>query len=109
MEEALNTFKMTSCKCVFLDGKEVNIVVKRDATGGDLLDSVCNYLNIADKRPYGLVHRGGSKPSAYRWWIQLDKPLHKQVPGKCQIWSFSLMIKFYPFGKSISSAEDITR
>lgn len=99
---------MTSCKCTFLDGREVSLTVKRDATGQDLFTSVCNYLNITDNRPYGLVHRGGTQ-SLYNWWINLDKPLHKQIPGRCKIWVFALMIKYYPLSGTVQDVDDIAR
>ncbi|CAK8674399.1 unnamed protein product [Clavelina lepadiformis] len=99
---------MVVCKCLFLDGKEVNVTVDRNATGSDLFESVCKYLNIHDRGPLWLVHRGGSKPTTYNWWVRPDKPLRKQITGKCQVWAFALVVKFYPVS-NFSGFEDITR
>jgi len=65
------------CKCSFLDGKDIDISIERDALGSDLFHSVCNYLNIKNKHMYGLVHKSGSYNPAYRWWVRMDKLLRK--------------------------------
>nr|XP_002121971.3 band 4.1-like protein 4 isoform X1 [Ciona intestinalis] len=97
------------CKCLFLDGKDVSITVKKDATGADLLASVCRYLAIGNKQPFGLVHRGGAHPPTYNWWVRLDKELRKQISGKCKIWAFALVLKFYPLPPKMNVNEDIVR
>ena len=93
---------------MFVDGKDVDITVDKDANGSDLFESICKYLNIQDPSPFGLVHRDGSKPSTYNWWIRMDRPLLKQITGKCQVWVFALVVKFYP-KENIEQCEEITR
>jgi len=99
---------MVICKCFFIDGRDVDIKVNRNANGLDLFNSVCKFLNIEDKASFGLIHRDGSKPATYNWWIRLDKPLRKQIKGKCKVWVFALVVKFYP-KENIERCEEILR
>ena len=100
--------KVLLCKCSFLDGRDIDVSVRNDALGSDLFHSVCNYLNIRNRNMFGLIHKSGSYNPAYRWWIRMDKPLKKQVAGKCKIWAFALVVKFYPT-EHLHSLEDIAR
>nr|XP_039269880.1 tyrosine-protein phosphatase non-receptor type 4-like [Styela clava] len=87
---------MVACRCVFLDGKEVEISIEKDATGSDLFTSVCKYLNLKFHDPFGIVFRGGAGPAPYNWWIRMDKTLKGQIPGKCKVWEFAFIVKYYP-------------
>ena len=99
---------MVLCKCTNLDGREINLNVEKDACGSDLFNSICNYFNIKDRSMYGLIHENGAIDPSYRWWVRMDKVLKKQITGKCQVWAFTLVIKFYP-EKHFDKLEEVTR
>lgn len=96
---------MVLCKCVFLDGKEVFLTVEKDATGSDLYDSICEYIGIKYRDPFGVAFRGGAAPAPYSWWVRMDKSLTGQIPGKCKIWEFAFLVKYYP--KSLTGMQDV--
>lgn len=95
---------MVVCKCIFLDGKEVELTVEKEAKGSDLFNSICRYLNIKYSDPFGLAFRGGTGPSSYNWWIRMNKQLTRQIPGKCKVWVFAFLVKYYP--KSLASLQE---
>lgn len=96
---------MALCKCVFLDGKEVFLTVEKDATGSDLYDSICEYVGIKYRDPFGVAFRGGAAPAPYSWWVRMDKSLTGQIPGKCKIWEFAFLVKYYP--KVLTGMQDV--
>ena len=95
---------MVLCKCVFLDGKEVDITVEKEATGLELFESLCKYMGLTYRDPFGIAFRGGTGPAPYSWWVRTEKTLKGQIPGKCKIWEFAFLVKYYP--KTLRGMQD---
>ncbi|GBP23689.1 Band 4.1-like protein 3 [Eumeta japonica] len=75
----------------------------RKARGGDLLDSVCDALDLLEKDYFGLLHAERGDP---RVWIDLGKRLSKTF--KNEPWEVQFAVKFYP-PEPADLKEDITR
>lgn len=99
---------MLFCKCTFLDDTDVDVKIGKEASGNDLFNRVCDYLGIKNRNLLGLVHKTGTLDSSSKWWIRTDKLLRKQMKGKCQVWTFSLLLKLYP-KRNFDKLEEITR
>ncbi|XP_073962285.1 protein 4.1 homolog isoform X1 [Choristoneura fumiferana] len=74
-----------------LDGDHVNIDVDRKAKGADLLDRVCDVLDLTERDYFGLLHAQRGDP---RVWIDLGRRLSKTF--KNEPWDVRLAVKFYP-------------
>ncbi|XP_049817386.1 protein 4.1 homolog isoform X3 [Aethina tumida] len=86
-----------------LDGSVLDISIERKATGKDLLDRVCEAINLIEKDYFGLIYSDRHDP---RNWLDLEKRISKFM--KSEPWNFSFEVKFYPPDPS-QLQEDITR
>ncbi|KAL1501540.1 hypothetical protein ABEB36_006843 [Hypothenemus hampei] len=86
-----------------LDGSVLTLNVDRKAKGRDLLDKVCEAINLIEKDYFGLVY--ADRYDA-RNWLELDKRIAKFM--KNEPWKFSFEVKFYPPDPA-QLQEDITR
>lgn len=93
----------TACRVHLLDGSDYECQVDRKATGEDVFDRVCDYVNLLERDYFGLTYRDHEDT---RNWVNLEKNLAKQI--KRRPWEMSFEVKFYPPDPS-QLQEDITR
>lgn len=93
----------TACRVRLLDGSDYECQLDRKATGEDIFDRVCEFLNLLERDYFGLTYRDHEDT---RNWVNLDKSLSKQI--KRRPWEMSFEVKFYPPDPS-QLQEDITR
>ncbi|XP_076268859.1 erythrocyte membrane protein band 4.1 like coracle isoform X2 [Rhynchophorus ferrugineus] len=86
-----------------LDGTLLTLNIDKKAKGRDLLDKVCEAINLIEKDYFGLVY---SDRHDARNWLELDKRIAKFL--KNEAWSFKFEVKFYPPDPA-QLQEDITR
>jgi hypothetical protein len=79
------------------------VQLQRKAKGRDLLDKVCEAINLIEKDYFGLVYPDRHDP---RNWLDLDKRISKFL--KSEPWKFTFEVKFYPPDPA-QLQEDITR
>ncbi|XP_041989071.1 protein 4.1 homolog [Aricia agestis] len=92
-----------SVKVDLLNGETINIVVQRKATGADLLDLICDNLDLIEKDYFGLLHTQRGDP---RVWVDLHKRLSKTFRN--EPWEVRFAVKFYPPEPS-ELKDDVTR
>ncbi|CAG9863989.1 unnamed protein product [Phyllotreta striolata] len=92
-----------STKVSMLDGTVLSISIDRKAKGKELLDKVCEAINLIEKDYFGLVYADRHDS---RNWLDLEKRISKFTRG--ELWSFSFEVKFYPPDPA-QLLEDITR
>nr|XP_050852843.1 protein 4.1 homolog isoform X14 [Vespula vulgaris] len=95
--------KMALAKITLLDGTVKDFYIDRKAKGQDLLDTICQSMNLLEKDYFGLVYEDKDDS---RNWLDLDKRIVKFV--KNEPWKFSFEVKFYPPDPA-QLQEDITR
>ncbi|XP_044265242.1 protein 4.1 homolog isoform X1 [Tribolium madens] len=93
----------TLAHVTMLDGTVLDVSIERKAKGKDLLDKVCEAINLIEKDYFGLVYADRHDP---RNWLDLDKRISKFL--KSEPWKFSFQVKFYPPDPA-QLQEDITR
>ncbi|KAJ8931592.1 hypothetical protein NQ314_015454, partial [Rhamnusium bicolor] len=84
----------TLAQVTMLDGTVLDVSIERKAKGKELLDRVCEAINLIEKDYFGLVYADRHDP---RNWLDLDKRITK-----------FLKVKFYPPDPA-QLQEDITR
>ncbi|XP_077283382.1 erythrocyte membrane protein band 4.1 like coracle isoform X2 [Arctopsyche grandis] len=95
--------KAALANVLLLDGTNLDVHVDRKARGQDLLDRICESLNIIEKDYFGLTYEDRRDP---RQWLDLDKRVSKFM--KSEPWKMSFEVKFYPPDPA-SLQEDLTR
>ncbi|XP_045513813.1 band 4.1-like protein 3 [Pieris brassicae] len=85
------------------NGEHITIDIERKASGADLLDKVCDTLDILEKDFFGLLHAQRGDP---RVWVDLGRRLSKTFRN--EPWDVRLAVKFYPPEPS-ELYDDITR
>ncbi|XP_032524030.2 protein 4.1 homolog [Danaus plexippus] len=85
-----------------LTGEHITIDLDRKALGGDLLDLVCESLDVIEKDYFGLLHAQGEP----RVWVHLGRRLSKTF--KNEPWDVRFAVKFYPLEPS-ALRDDMTR
>ncbi|XP_038218478.1 band 4.1-like protein 3 [Zerene cesonia] len=86
-----------------LNGEHITVDVDRKANGADLLDKVCDNLDIVDKDFFGLLHAQRGDP---RVWVDLKRRLSKTFRN--EPWDVRLAVKFYHPEPS-ELQDDVTR
>ncbi|EFX65741.1 hypothetical protein DAPPUDRAFT_219239 [Daphnia pulex] len=86
-----------------LDGTVTDLSIEKGAKGQELLDRVCEQVDLVEKDYYGLVYLDQDNN---RNWLAADKKINKQL--KSHPWEFNFEVKFYPPDPS-QLQEDITR
>ncbi|XP_065101632.2 protein 4.1b isoform X2 [Paramisgurnus dabryanus] len=94
---------MLLCRVNFLDDTHFMWELERNAVGQDLLNNVCEHLNLLERDYFGLAMLDSSNT---RMWLDCAKEIRKQIKGPELEFFFN--IKFYPPDPSVL-AEDITR
>ncbi|CAF2740586.1 unnamed protein product [Rotaria sp. Silwood2] len=82
------TGKQIACKVHMLDDQDLPFHIDPKATGQDLLNSVCNYIDLLEKDYFGLEYLDSHRNVC---WLESDKPILKQVTET----KFSFCVKFY--------------
>ncbi|CAF0775519.1 unnamed protein product, partial [Adineta ricciae] len=80
--------KQIACKVRMLDDQELPFHIDPKATGQDLFNSVCKYIELLEKDYFGLEYLDSHRNVC---WLELDKPILKQVSET----KFSFCVKFY--------------
>ncbi|CAH1977579.1 unnamed protein product [Acanthoscelides obtectus] len=86
-----------------LDGSVLDISIDRKAKGRELLDKVCEAINLIEKDYFGLTYPDRHDP---RNWLDLEKRISKFM--KAEPWKLNFEVKFYPPDPA-QLQEDITR
>ncbi|XP_076654970.1 erythrocyte membrane protein band 4.1 like coracle isoform X4 [Halictus rubicundus] len=95
--------KMAVANITLLDGTVKDFHIDRKAKGQDLLDMICQSMNLLEKDYFGLIYEDRHDP---RNWLDLDKRIAKFI--KNEPWKFNFEVKFYPPDPA-QLQEDITR
>ncbi|XP_076239827.1 erythrocyte membrane protein band 4.1 like coracle isoform X2 [Calliopsis andreniformis] len=95
--------KTALAKVTLLDGTVKDFYIDRKAKGQELLDMICQSMNLLEKDYFGLIYEDRHDP---RNWLDLDKRIAKFV--KNEPWKFNFEVKFYPPDPA-QLQEDITR
>ncbi|XP_071494885.1 protein 4.1-like isoform X7 [Diadema antillarum] len=95
--------RLQTVTVILLDETEYQCDIEKRAKGEQLLDLVCNHLDLVEKDYFGLTFRDSQDS---RNWLDPVKELKKQV--KNGPWSFYFNVKFYPPDPA-QLKEDITR
>ncbi|KAG5888335.1 hypothetical protein JTB14_014566 [Gonioctena quinquepunctata] len=93
----------TLAQITMLDGSVLDINIERKARGKELLDKVCEAINLIERDYFGLVYSDRHDP---RNWLDLEKRIGKFM--RVEPWKFSFEVKFYPPDPA-QLQEDITR
>ncbi|XP_041824102.1 band 4.1-like protein 3a isoform X2 [Melanotaenia boesemani] len=97
------SFRTMQTRVTLLDGSLFTCTIEKRARGLQLLDKVCEHINLLERDYFGLSFRDADNNKN---WLDPAKELKKQVRGVP--WNFSFNVKFYPPDPAQLS-EDITR
>jgi len=91
------------CRVQLLDGSDYEIRVDKGAKGQELVDKVCEHINLLEKEYFSCSFRDNAN---VKLWLNHEKKISKEVKGGP--WVFSFEVKFYPPDPAVLQ-EDITR
>ncbi|XP_061568977.1 band 4.1-like protein 3a isoform X6 [Cololabis saira] len=97
------SFRTMQARVTLLDGSQFTCTVEKRSRGFQLLEKVCEHVNLLEKDYFGLTFRDADNNKN---WLDPGKEMKKQVRGVA--WNFSFNVKFYPPDPAQLS-EDITR
>ncbi|XP_037873990.1 protein 4.1 homolog isoform X1 [Bombyx mori] len=97
------TGNVAKVKVELLDGSNMELDVDRKIRGHELLNKVCDNLNLVEKDYFGLLYADRGDP---RVWIDLDKRVSKML--KHEPWFLRFAVKFYP-PEPAQLQEELTR
>ncbi|XP_035981530.1 protein 4.1 isoform X3 [Fundulus heteroclitus] len=97
------SFRTMQTRVTLLDGALFTCIVEKRARGLQLLEKVCEHLNLLEKDYFALSFRDADNNKN---WLDPAKEIKKQVRGVP--WNFSFNVKFYPPNPAQLS-EDLTR
>lgn len=95
--------KMVRTKVYLLEDRDYEVDIDKKATGQQLVDKICDELNVLEKDYFSLSYRDKED---IRFWINHEKKVGQQVKGVP--WIFQFEIKFYPPDPA-QLQEDLTR
>ncbi|XP_045460077.1 protein 4.1 homolog isoform X2 [Harmonia axyridis] len=93
----------TVAQILLLDGNTLNVTIDKRAKGRELLELVCENINLIEKDYFGLIYADRHDD---RNWLDLEKRISKFL--KSEPWKFNFEVKFYPPDPA-QLQEDITR
>ncbi|XP_044744973.1 protein 4.1 homolog isoform X2 [Coccinella septempunctata] len=93
----------TVAQILLLDGSTLNVTIDKKAKGKELLELVCENINLIEKDYFGLIYADRHDD---RNWLDLEKRISKFL--KSEPWKFNFEVKFYPPDPA-QLQEDITR
>lgn len=82
---------MRRVRIELMDAEHITINIDRKARGGDLLDKICDSLDLLEKDYFGVLHTQRGDP---RVWVDLNRRLSKTF--KNEPWDVRFAVKFYP-------------
>ncbi|XP_068437420.1 protein 4.1-like isoform X2 [Clinocottus analis] len=97
------SFRTMQARVSLLDGSIFTCTVEKRARGVQLLDKVCEHVNLLERDYFSLSFRDMDDNKN---WLDPGKEMKKQVRGVP--WNFSFNVKFYPPDPA-QLTEDITR
>uniref|UniRef100_A0A3Q2XNP4 FERM domain-containing protein n=1 Tax=Hippocampus comes TaxID=109280 RepID=A0A3Q2XNP4_HIPCM len=97
------SFGSVQTKVTLLDGSVFSCTLEKGARGLQLLDKVCEHVNLLERDYFALSFRDADDNKN---WLDPGKEMKKQLRGIP--WNFSFNVKFYPPDPAQLS-EDITR
>ncbi|XP_077364573.1 uncharacterized protein LOC144009007 isoform X2 [Festucalex cinctus] len=97
------SFRTMQTKVTLLDGSVFSCTLEKRARGLQLLDKVCDHVNLLERDYFALSFRDADNNKN---WLDPGKEMKKQLRGVP--WTFSFNVKFYPPDPAQLS-EDITR
>ncbi|XP_062373180.1 FERM domain-containing protein 7 [Sardina pilchardus] len=80
-------------RVIFLDGSECFFEVENRILGGDFFNKVCGHLKLLEKEYFGLEFRHHTGTYV---WLELLKPLSKQIRKDSSELAFRFIVKFFP-------------
>ncbi|KAM4613477.1 band 4.1-like protein 1 isoform 2-T2 [Polymixia lowei] len=95
--------KTVPFKVTLLDSSEYEGEIEKHWKGQNLMDMVCEHLNLLEKDYFGLTF---SDTDTQKNWLDPSKEIKKQMRNSP--WHFAFAVKFYPPDPS-QLTEDITR
>ncbi|KAF8365821.1 frm-4 [Pristionchus pacificus] len=112
-------FGRMSARASFISKKEIKVTIqllndadtinnefKKSSTGKDVLDYVCEFLNITEKDYFGLRYQDHHR---HRYWVDLTQPLSTIAKlFKSENIAFRLRFRYYPSSAG-QLREEITR
>jgi len=93
---------MVQAQVLMLDGTNLEVEIDKKAKGQELLDKVCESINLLEKDYFALSYFDNEEN---KYWLNNDKKISKQIRSN---WAFSFEVKFYPPDPA-TLQEDITR
>ncbi|XP_049879741.1 protein 4.1 homolog isoform X2 [Pectinophora gossypiella] len=97
------TGNLAKIKVELLDGSTMDFEADRKIRGHELLNKVCESLNLVEKDYFGLLYEDHGDPRA---WIDLEKRVSKLI--KHEPWEMRFAVKFYP-PEPAQLQEELTR
>ncbi|XP_049604861.1 protein 4.1 isoform X2 [Syngnathus scovelli] len=97
------SFRTMQTKVTLLDGSVFSCTLEKRARGLQLLDKVCEHVNLLERDYFALSFKDADNNKN---WLDPGKEMKKQLRGVP--WNFSFNVKFYPPDPAQLS-EDITR
>ncbi|KAI5635293.1 FERM central domain-containing protein [Phthorimaea operculella] len=94
---------LVKIKVELLDGSTMDFEAHRKIRGHELLNKVCESLNLVEKDYFGLLYEDRGDP---RCWIDLEKRVSKMM--KHEPWELKFAVKFYP-PEPAQLQEELTR
>ncbi|KAJ8673708.1 hypothetical protein QAD02_004970 [Eretmocerus hayati] len=95
--------KQALARITLLDGTVKDFTIDRKAKGHELLDKVCQSMNLLEKDYFGLNYEDKYDS---RCWLDVERRISKFL--KHEPWKFNFEVKFYPPDPA-QLQEDITR
>ncbi|XP_022181490.1 protein 4.1 homolog isoform X4 [Myzus persicae] len=102
-KKSIRKGKTALARVLLLDGSYLDVQIDRKAKGQELLDQVCDQLNLLERDYFGLSYEDRRDPHN---WLEMDKRIGKFL--KSEPWLFNFEMKFYPPDPN-QLQEDITR
>ncbi|XP_050431478.1 protein 4.1 homolog isoform X3 [Adelges cooleyi] len=88
---------------LLLDGSYLDVHIDRKVKGQELLEKICDQLNLLERDYFGLSYEDKRDPHN---WLEMDKRIGKFLKG--EPWLLNFEMKFYPPDPN-QLQEDITR
>ncbi|KAL4092197.1 hypothetical protein QTP88_026738 [Uroleucon formosanum] len=102
-KKSIRKGKTALARVLLLDGSYLDVQIDRKAKGHELLDQICDRLNLLERDYFGLSYEDRRDPHN---WLEMDKRIGKFL--KSEPWLFNFEMKFYPPDPN-QLQEDITR
>ena len=92
----LDPQKAQKCLVGLLDGSEFTFIVRADCVAQELLNEVCDYLEVNEKEYFGITYQVDNNDSVPEAFLDLKKPLARQLRHVIEK-KLEFRVKYYPF------------